>query len=155
MSRQLEAYKFNPRLIIVNHFDEIINKIDVKTEISLEKLEVSHIKRKLEAATSHVESEKQNVLNEAREKQIAMIKIIQEINLNFLNDKAIEEFEEKWSHVIQDDSLDYQQKMDQIKAELIHNDCVLLEQSQLKDTISLILWITSCYYNKKDLDFLK
>ena len=152
MSRQEENYNYNPRLAKVNHFDDIINKIDVKTETLLEKIEMSNKKRKLEDEAA--ETKQQNDLNETREKQIKKIKEIEQINLNFLeNDKEIEEFEQKWSHVINDHSLDYQQKIDQIKEDLIHFDCVLLEHPE--ESNPFILWITSWYYNKKDLDFLK
>ena len=54
--------------------------------------------------------------------------------------------------------------MDRIKEDLIRFDCVLLEQPKktvwknqtlLVEQNPFILWITSWYYNKKDLDFLK
>ena len=151
MSRKEENYNYNPRLAIVNHFDDIINKIDIKTETSLEKIEMNNKKRKLEDEAA--ETKQQNGLNETREKQIKKIKEIEQLNLNLLNEKSIEEFEQKWSHVINDHSLDYQQKMDQLKESLICFDCVLLEHQEKSNPF--ILWITSWYYNKKDLEFLK
>ena len=108
MSRKEENYNYNPRLTIVNHFDEIINKIDVKTETLLEKIEMSNQERKLKNEAT--ETKQQNDLNEIREKQIEKIKEIEQINLQLLNDKTTKEFEQKWSHVINDHSLDYQQK---------------------------------------------
>ena len=151
MSRKEENYNYNPRLAIVNHFDDIINKIDVKTETSLEKIEMSNKNRKLKNEAT--ETKQQNGLNETREKQIKKIKEIEQINLQLLNDKSTKEFEQKWSHVINDHSLDFEKKMDQIKEDLIHFDCVLLEHQEKSNPF--ILWITSWYYNKKDLEFLK
>ena len=156
-NRQID--NFNPRLIIFNHFDDVINKIDVKTETSLEDIEVSNKKRKLEDETSFIETEAQKELNETREKQIEKIKEIEQLNLNLLNDKAIKDLEQKWSNI-----LDYKQKIDQLKEDLIHFDCVLLEQPKnsvwknqtlLEESNPFILWITSWYFNKKDLEFLK
>ena len=156
-NRQID--NFNPRLIIFNHFDDVINKIDVKTETSLEDIEVSNKKRKLEDETSFIETEAQKELNETREKQIEKIKEIEQINLNLLNDKSKKDLEQKWSNI-----LDYKQKIDQLKEDLIHFDCVLLEQPKnsvwknqtlLEESNPFILWITSWYFNKKDLEFLK
>ena len=150
---------FNPRFLIANHFDDIINKIDVKTTFSLENIEVKNKKRKLEDETSYIETEAQKEFNEIRERQIEKIKEIEQINLQLLNDKSIEDLEQKWSNI-----LDYQQKMDRIKEDLIRFDCVLLEQPKktvwknqtlLVEQNPFILWITSWYYNKKDLEFLK
>ena len=157
MSGKIDNY--NPRLLIANHFDDIINKIDVKTETSLEDIEVKNKKRKLEDETSYIETEAQKEFNEIRERQIEKIKEIEQINLQLLNDKSIEDLEQKWSNI-----LDYQQKMDRIKEDLIRFDCVLLEQPKktvwknqtlLVEQNPFILWITSWYYNKKDLEFLK
>ena len=116
-------------------------------------------KRKLEDETSYIETEAQKEFNEIRERKIEKIKEIEQINLQLLNDKSIEDLEQKWSNI-----LDYQQKMDRIKEDLIRFDCVLLEQPKktvwknqtlLVEQNPFILWITSWYYNKKDLEFLK
>ena len=79
---------FHPRLIINDHFDNIINKIDIKTETLLENQSLTE--------------EKRNELNEIREKQIEKIKEIKEINLNLLqNEEEEEELEdlEKLIHI--------------------------------------------------------
>jgi DNA repair exonuclease SbcCD nuclease subunit len=128
---------FNPRLIIVDHFDELINQIDIKTETLLENQSLS-------------EETRANI-NEAREKQIEKIKEVKELNLNpkFTED----EFRQKWSHVIDDKSLEYERKIDKIKEELIVYDCVLLENPSLINCFDLLN--TSWYCNQKDLEFLK
>jgi len=140
-----------PRLIIVNHFDDFINKIDVKTESLLETIEIN---KNNKISEKKIE-EKRNELNEIRDKQIEKIKEIEQINLNHLSAKEEEEYEEKWSHILEDNSLNYQQKIDQIKENLIRFDCVLLEQPEENNGNGLDLWITSWFYNQKSLEFLK
>jgi hypothetical protein len=131
---------FNPRLIIVDHFDELINQIDIKTEALLEKQSLSE--------------EKRANINEAREEQIEKIKEVKEFNLNHLAQKFNEdEFRQKWSHVIDDPSLEYKHKIDKIKEELILSDCVLLENQSLLNGFDLLN--TSWYHNQNDLEFLK
>ena len=140
MSKQTQS--FHPRLLINEHFSNIINQIDVKTETLLENQILSQ--------------ENRNLLNELREKQIEKIKEIEQLNLNHLPSTIdIDKYEQKWSHILNDDSLEYQQKIDQIKEQedLIHFDCVLLGQVRSKNYLDL--WITSWFYNQRNLEFLK
>ena len=138
-----ENQSFHPRLLINEHFSNLINQIDVKTETLLE--------------NQLLTQENRNFLNETREKQIEKIKGIEKINLNYLPSNIDEEkFKERCSHIYNNDSLNYQQKIDKIKEqeELIHFDCVLFEQP--KNSLNgLVLWITSWFYNQKDLEFLR
>ena len=108
----------NSRVKIVDHFDDIINQIDIKTETLLQDQSLTE--------------EKINKLNEIREEQIEKIKEIKEINLKHLNNdrETKEELEE-----------------------IIHLDCVLLEQPMSLNGI--VLWITSWFFNEKDLKFLR
>ena len=138
MSKQNQS--FHPRLLINEHFSNIINQIDVRTETLLENQILSQ--------------ENRNLLNETREKQIEKIKEIERINLNHFPSKIDErKYEEKWSYILNDNSLDYQQKSDHLKQELIHFDCVLVDKPN--NLNGLDLWITSWFYNQEDLDFLK
>ena len=104
--------KFNQRLTLIDHFDEIINQIDIKTETLLQNQSLTE--------------ETRNKLNEIREEQIEKIKEMKEINLNLLNNED---------------------------EEIIHFDCVLLEQPESLNGFDL--WITSWFYNEKDLKFLR
>ena len=134
MKKQNQSF----RLIIVDHFDEIINQIDIKTETLLEQEANLNKKSKLDSGTDN----RRNCLNEIRETQIKQIKEIKEKNLNLLNEKETKELEE-------DDSLD----LDKIKEKLIHFDCVLLEKpNSLK---GFDLWITSVFYNQENIEFLR
>jgi hypothetical protein len=103
---------FNSRLMIVDHFDDIINQIDIKTETLFE--------------DQNLTQETRIKLNEIREKQIEKIKEIKEINLSLLQNE---------------------------KEEIIHFDCVLLEQP--KSVNGYVLWITSWFYNETDLKYLR
>ena len=108
----------NQRLEIIDHFDETINQIDIKTETLI--------------LDQSLTEETRNKLNEIREKQIEKIKEIKEINLNLLKNNEQEEFEDL--------------------EKIIHFDCVLLEQP--KNRLN-VLWITSWFHNKENLEFLK
>ena len=140
MTRQNQH--FNPELIIVDHFDERINAIDIETETLLEDQSLTE--------------EFVFKLNETREKQIEKLEEIKQANLSVLLSKGEtfddveDEFRQKWSHVIDDPSLEYKHKIDKIKEELILYDCVLLENPEI-----YILWITSWFHNQKNLEFLK
>ena len=131
---------FHPGVIIVDHFNEIVNQIDIKTETLLDNQTLAE--------------ETRNKLNEIREKQIQKIDEIKELNLNSLPQKFNEEeYREKWSHVIDDNSLEYESKIDRIKENLILFDIVLLEnENQFNGST---VWITSWYYDVKSLEFLK
>ena len=129
---------FHPRLIITDHFDALVNQIDIKTETLIR-------------SESFL---KQHGLNELRERQIEKIKEIEEINLNRLPQIIDEnEYTLKWSHILDSTSLTYQEKLDRIKEELIKFDCILLDQPNAKN--GLDLWVTAWYYNQKNLEFLK
>ena len=133
----------HPRVIVNDHFDNIINKIDVKTETLLEGIA---LKQK-----SQVEQVKlQNELNEIREKQIETIKEIKKINLNNLPEYT--NYKKEMSHILEENSLDYEHKVDLLKETFILNDCVLLEDPAHKN--GLVLWITSWFYDLKSLEFL-
>jgi hypothetical protein len=141
MSQQTQS--FHPQVIIVDHFDKIINQIDIKTETLLE--------------NQYLDGETRKELNVVREAQIERINELKELNLSHLpqsiNNKEEEEYRHKWSHVIDDTSLQYKHKIDKIKEELILEDCVLWENPNLINDFQL--WITSWFYNEKDLEFLK
>jgi hypothetical protein len=131
---------FHPKVIIVEHFDELINLIDIRTETFLE--------------NEITPEEKRNELNEAREKQLELIGEIKELNLSHLPQEFNEErYREKWSHVIDDDSLEYKDKIDKIKEDLILYDCILMENHRRVNGYDL--WVTSWYYNQRNLRFLK
>ena len=81
MTKQNQSH----RLIINDHFDDVINQIDIKTETLF--------------LDQSLTDETRNKLNEIREKQIEKIKEIKEINLNLLqNEEETKEDLEKLIH---------------------------------------------------------
>jgi predicted nuclease of restriction endonuclease-like RecB superfamily len=124
----------------VDHSDLKINQIDIKTETLLE--------------NQSLDGDTRKELNEIRETQIERINELKEFNLSHLPQSINEEeYKEKWSHVITDNSLEYKHQIDKIKEELILEDCVLWKNSNLINGFQL--WITSWFYNEKNLEFLK
>jgi hypothetical protein len=141
MSQQNQS--FHPQLIIVDYFNEIINQIDIRTELLLE--------------DQSLQEESKIKLNNLREKQIEEIDQLKKLNLNdFIPEGTTlneEEFRQKWSHVLDDDSLEYNTKIDKIKEELILYDFVLLQNPNKINGFDV--WITSWFHNKMNLEFLK
>jgi len=136
MSNQNKS--FHPRLVITDHFDFIVNKIDIKTETLL--LDQSLAKERI------------NELNKSRQEQISKVKEIEKINLD-RQEFNLNDYEQKWSILICDPLVEFEQKIDKIKQEIISIDCVLLEQPTTVNGLNL--WITSEFQNKKDLEFLR
>jgi hypothetical protein len=71
---------FDSRLIIADHFDDIINQIDIKTETLFQ--------------NNFLSDEIRNELNQIRDEQIEKIKEIKEINLNRLQNEEEEGLED-------------------------------------------------------------
>jgi hypothetical protein len=67
---------FDPKVLIVEHFDEKINQIDIKTETILAEQE--------KKINSHEHETKRMKINEVRAKQIEKLKELKEINLSHL-----------------------------------------------------------------------
>jgi len=136
----LKYQSFHPKIIIVDHFDELINQIDIQTETLL--------------SDQSLNEETKNEINDLREKQIEEIKELKKLNLNHLPPIFNEdEYRQKWAHVIDDNSLEYKHKIDKIKEQLIEYDCVLLENP--KECNGFELWITSWFHNEMNLEFLR
>jgi len=129
---------YHPTIIINDHFEDVINLIDIQTEILLE--------------DQSLNEDKINELNTLRNKQLEKIKEIQELNLFLLPKFDEEKYQKKWSDIINDETLEYQHKLDLIKDDLIIFDCVLVEDFQSKSKITLL--VTSWFYNLRNLDFL-
>ncbi len=133
---------FNPRVIIVDHFDDVKNQIDIKTETILH--EKSHI----------LSENKQQFLNKVRQTLLDRIDHVKEKNLSLFTSFNNEEvFKLKWCHVIESDLLEYEQKIENLKEDLISLDCVVI--SDEKCALDVALWITPWYFNEKSLGILR
>ena len=135
----LQNQSFHPQLIIVDHFDDLINRIDIHTEFVLEDQSLTE-REKIE-------------INDVRAKQIEEINEMKELSLNHLSPHFNEdEYSQKWAHVMDDNSLEYKNKIDVIKEEIILEDCVLLGNPNQINAFDC--WLTSWFHNEKNLEFL-
>jgi hypothetical protein len=133
---------FNPKVIIVDHFDEVKNQIDIRTETIL------HEKRNI------LSENRQQFLNELRQMFLDKIDQVKEKNLSLFTSYNDEEaFKTKWSNVIVSDQLEYEQKIEKLKEDLISFDCIVI--SDEKCALGVALWITPWYFNEKSLDILR
>ena len=129
---------FHPRLIIVEHIADIINRIDVHTEKLIYETKPS--------------DEDVSELNELRQKQISQLEKFQMLNLA-ANMFMTESFEDKWASLIEDSSVSYVAKMDQVKHDLIVIDCVLVEDKASKS--KLAVWVFRWFNNAANVMLLK
>ena len=133
---------FNPKVIIEDHFDEVKNQIDIRTETIL------HEKRNI------LSEKRQQFLNDLRQTFLDKIDQVKEKNLSLFTSYNDEEaFNLKWSHVIESDQLKYAQKIERLKEDLISFDCIVI--SDEKCALSVALWITPWHFNEKSLGILR
>jgi len=133
---------YSPRLIIVEHFDYIINKLDIHTE--------SLLKENLN------DSKESEAICQQREALINQLNSIKENNLSHFDNSSKDreqEFEQKWSYLIEDQNIKYEEKIDIVKKDLIQIDCVLMVD--LIFSIKYSLWLTDGFNVSSDLDFLR
>jgi len=132
----------NPKVIIEDHFDDVKYQIDIKTETIL------HEKRNI------ISENRRQFLNKLRQTFLDRIDQVKEKNFSLFtlyNDE--EAFTTKWSHVIESDQLEYEQKIEKLKEDLISFDCIVI--SDEKCALGVALWITPWYYNQKILGILR
>jgi hypothetical protein len=133
---------FNPKVIIVDHFDEVTNQIDIRTETILH--EKSHI----------LSENRRQFLNKLRQMFLDKIDQVKEKNLSLFTSYFDEEaFKTKWSHVIESGQLKYDQNIESLKEDLISLDCIVI--SDEKCALGVALWITPWYFNEKSLGILR
>jgi hypothetical protein len=133
---------FNPKVIIVDHFDDLKNQIDIRTETIL------HEKRNI------LSENRQQFLNKLRQTFLDRIDQVKEKNFSlFTSNNDEEAFQTKWRHVIESDQLEYEQKIESLKEDLISFDCIVISDD--KCALDVALWITPWYFNEKSLDILR
>ncbi len=133
---------FDPKVIIEDHFDEVKNQIDIRTETILH--EKSHI----------LSENRQKILNNLRQKFLDKIDQVKEKNLSLFTSYNDEEaFKTKLNHVIESDQLAYEHKIESLKEDLISFDCIVI--SDEKCALGVSLWITPWYFNEKSLGILR
>jgi hypothetical protein len=133
---------FNPKVIIVDHFDEVKNQIDIRTAT------IFHEK------SQFLSEKRQQFLNELRQTFLDKIDQVKEKNfLLFTSYNNEEAFKLKWNHVIESDQLEYEHKIEKLKEDLISFDCIAI--SDEKCALGVGLWITPWYFNEKSLGILR
>ena len=132
---------YNPRLIISEHFDYIITKLDIHTEYLL--------KENINDSTGL------ETICKQREMIINQLKLTKDFNLRIFNESNNNEkdFEEKWKNLIENLSLSYEEKMDILKIDLIKEDCVLMVD--LNCNIKYSLWLIGGFNSTNDLSLLR
>jgi hypothetical protein len=133
---------FNPKVIIEDHFDDVKNQIDIRTETIL------HEKRNI------LSENRQQFLNKLRQTFLDRIDQVKEKNLLLFtsyNDEVA--FNLKWSHVIESDQLKFEHKIESLKEDLISFDCIVIFDD--KCALGVALWVTPWYFNEKCLELLR
>jgi hypothetical protein len=118
------------RLMISEHFDEIVNKIDIITETLIEKNQKICLKEsKLDLQNESNKRSNDNIqLNKTREKQLDKIKEIESLNFELLRIYLYEN-----SDVFDNPinfSNDYEGRIERIKDKIISIECVLLDETK-------------------------
>ena len=130
---------FNPRLIITDHFDNIKNELDVKVEAIFDQ-------------NRQLSDKERDEINAIREKQINMIKKIEDSNIsewpyNFEKERYYLEL----ADLLNDTALSDEQKIERIKESIIKSDAFLMDDPKLVTKMSL--WEMPFFVNKVDLEF--
>ena len=128
---------YNARYIIGEHFDCLINEIDMRAEIILAKT---------------TDQNEIDLVNNLREELINKIQMLKEDCLSD-NVDIQNAFEDAWNVLIDDQSIAYEIKLDIFKKNLIKRDCIIVNDPKFK--IGCSIWITDWYNDKKQIDFLR
>ncbi len=141
---------FDPRLLITDHFDQLINQIDVETEILIAIEQQNFLnKRNVDKGVKYQQMETENTIkiNKIRRDQIEVLKEIEQLNLNRLPTTLDEFYINKWSRIIDDSTKCFESKIEIIKEGIISYDCILLDKPKLI--------VVPFFLNDKNLNFFK
>ena len=129
---QIIGETYDVKLLISEHFDSIINKIDLKAE------------NKLLNYLNDVDTTR--IINEERNELIERVEEIKQINLD-ANQNTQKNFEEKWNPLINNENIPYENKLDVFKRDLIKKNVVLARDSDF--LIELSIWVTRGFIPEK------
>ena len=118
--------------LIVDHFDGIRNQIDIHIETLL--------------GDNGLNKKDRKSLNDIREKQLEKIDEFQHASLSQLNTLGEPAFEREFAQLINDSSLNYDQKKERVLSRFIFNDLIMIENSESKSKQTLC--IVPGYWNK-------
>ena len=131
--------KFDANYIIEDHFDAIINQLDIHVE---------------EAIIDMNREEEIHKINKLRSELLLEISIIKNFNLTF-NASLHAELERDWQRLLSNKSIKYLNKLETIKKDLIRKDCVLMTNSG-SNKCQFSIWIFNSYSSStKHVNFLR
>lgn len=145
---------YHPHLILSDHFDRIINQIDIYTEVYIKENFFKY-------SNQDQDNEELNRLNKMRDKKIEQLTQMQQKHLFYWERLQPNEFEVEWHDLINDSTLNYEQKLSQIKEKLIFSDAILIEVNSNNDfkmtgnALKMNLWIMPFYLNETNSQFIK
>ena len=128
---------YNARYIIGDHFDNLINEIDKRTE------------------TFILKSTDQDEIDSVNSSRAELIRKIESLKEECLSNNVDiqEEFEQSWDLLIDDKRIKYETKLDLFKRDLLKLDCLVVDDATFK--IGCSLWITPWFNTKRKIDFLR
>ena len=113
------------KFLIVDHFDGIRNQIDIHIETLL--------------GDNGLNKKDRKSLNDIREKQLEKIDEFQHASLSQLNTLGEPAFEREFAQLINDSSLNYDQKKERVLSRFILNDLILIKTPKSKSTQTLCI----------------
>ena len=127
------------KFLIVDHFDSIKNQIDINTETLL--------------AVPGLNDENKTILSNIRKNQLGKIEELQHASLFQLNKLSEKDFETEFTQLINDSSLDSDQKIERVLSRFILKDLILVENSKINSKQTLC--ILPGFLNKKNEKLIK
>ena len=125
--------RFNDaKILIVEHFDAIKNQIDINIETLI--------------SDPNLNEEERQSLNDIRERQLKKIDEFQQTSLSRLNTLGETAFEREFAQLINDSSLDDDQKKERVLSRFILNYLILIKTPKSKSKQTLC--IVPGYFNK-------
>ena len=129
---------YNPRIIIDDHFKEIINELDIRIETLLEENGQSNDKE----------------INEIRKKQIKELEDIRDSHIStWPEDFDRQKYELEWAELFDDTSLTPGEKIEKLKESIIKTDAILMKDKHL--ITKTCLCVMPFFVNEFNLKFAK
>ena len=143
---------FHPRLIISDHFDKLINQIDIYTE--------TFIHENFFKDTNDQEEMDEDLIkiNKMRDNKIKKLTEMKQKHLSHWTHLNSSDFETEWFHIINDSTLRYDEKLNKIKEKLIFSDGILIEANNdgnMRKALKMNLWIMPFYLNETNAQFIR
>ena len=127
------------KFLIVDHFDSVINQIDINIETLL--------------CDTGLNDQDRKSLSDIREKQLEQIDEVQQASLSELNQLSEKDFENEFAQLINDSSLNSEEKIRKVLSRFILNDFFLIEQQNIMSRHAICM--IPGFFDKKNGNLLK